>query len=84
MRDDRKDSPMPASDKNAGTQEEIKDNTSASASHRDAKPDSPETRPSRTEQERKDLEEKHRHPASENTLDSTLDKNPIPPGSTRK
>jgi hypothetical protein len=35
-----------------------------------------------SEQTARDEEEKNRHPASENALNSSQDKNPIPPGST--
>jgi hypothetical protein len=35
-----------------------------------------------SEQSARDLDEKNKHPASEKALDSSQDKNPIPPGST--
>ncbi|ACD16438.1 hypothetical protein [Paraburkholderia phytofirmans] len=37
-----------------------------------------------TAQSAQDAKEKRRHPASENTLDSSQDKNPIPPDSVKK
>ena len=37
-----------------------------------------------TLQHEKDREEKRKHPASENALESAQDKNPVPPGSTRE
>jgi hypothetical protein len=37
-----------------------------------------------TLQQRKDELEKRKHPASENALDSTQDKNPMPEGTRRK
>jgi hypothetical protein len=40
--------------------------------------------PSDTEQSVRDESEKRRHAPSENALKSSQDKNPIPPGSTRK
>ncbi|CAN7770956.1 hypothetical protein LJR034_007640 [Caballeronia sp. LjRoot34] len=43
-------------------------------SRADPSPDSKQTA--------RDVEEKNKHPASENALDSSQDKNPIPPGST--
>lgn len=43
----------------------------------------PSTR-SKTEQNRTDAREKRQHTESENALSSTQDKNPIPPGSTRR
>jgi len=46
--------------------------------------DSPVSPPSDTAQTARDAEEKRKHPASENALESSQDKNPIPPGSTRK
>lgn len=74
---DRKDSHLHAHDK--------KHEASAPFGHdREAKPASPVTPSSRTEQEARDVEEKRRHSSSENALDSTQDKNPVPPGSTRK
>ncbi|MFM0125348.1 hypothetical protein P0D73_41910 [Paraburkholderia sp. RL18-101-BIB-B] len=37
-----------------------------------------------TAQSAQDAKEKRRHPTSENTLDSSQDKNPIPPDSVKK
>jgi hypothetical protein len=38
----------------------------------------------RTVQQRKDEAEKRKHPASENALESTQEKNPVPEGGTRR
>lgn len=43
-----------------------------------------ETSPKDTAQASKDSEEKRRHPASENALESSQDKNPIPDDSVKK
>lgn len=40
--------------------------------------------PSDTAQSARDKQEKRKHPGSENALESSQDKNPIPPGSTRE
>ena len=40
--------------------------------------------PSDTAQSARDKQDKRKHPASENALESSQDKNPIPPGSTRE
>ncbi|HEY2024060.1 hypothetical protein [Paraburkholderia sp.] len=53
------------------------------------KPDDPKSEESRdippdTLQSRKDRLEKSKHPESENALESSQDKNPIPPESTRE
>lgn len=46
--------------------------------------DSPVVAPSDTVQGAEDAAERRRHARSENALKSSQDKNPIPPGSTRK
>jgi len=40
--------------------------------------------PSDTAHTARDEQEKRKHPGSENALESSQDKNPIPPGSTRE
>lgn len=45
---------------------------------------SPVLKPSNTEQTRRDAAEKRRHVRSENALESSQEKNPVPPGSTRR
>lgn len=44
----------------------------------------PATPPSNTRQAERDEHEKRKHEASENELPSTQEKNPIPPGTTRR
>ena len=47
-------------------------------------PRKPVATPTDTQQSRMDKQEKQKHPASENEVESAQDKNPIPPDSTRK
>lgn len=55
--------------------------------HRKAVPNETATRETSlkgTAQESKDSQEKRQHPASENALESSQDKNPVPPDSVKK
>ncbi|MGF6674090.1 hypothetical protein [Paraburkholderia tuberum] len=47
-------------------------------------PRKPVATPTDTQQSRKDEQEKQKHAASENELQSAQDKNPIPPDPTRE
>jgi hypothetical protein len=74
---------------NRTRQENIMQSTSKAAHVSDTKDDSssrtkPAGAPSDTLQSRKDREEKQKHSVSENALESSQDKNPIPPDSTRE
>lgn len=58
-------------------------NRSRGADGQPVRDDRTTTPPAHTHQADKDAAEQRKHPASENALPSTQDKNPIPPGSTR-